>query len=356
MSLQTIPKLKIYSFLFSMPIIDVAVNQILYRERLWSEWRIWLVSFPLVFVLGFFSWYTRISASAKAEQRYPELNQTWQRIRLKILVCCISMVTAVVSISAVYSLFHVEGYHFRIDDIWQGAILAFGVNVIFETLYDAEYAVSKYKQAEEEKELLRQQSFSAEFDSLKNQVNPHFLFNCFNTVSSLIREDKPAANRFLNELSKVYRYLLKNNEKGLSSVAAEIRFVQSYYQLLQTRYGEAGIRLRIENHPTFNEFLLPSLTLQLLIENAVKHNVLSRSAPLTVEIFTDIEQECLIVRNNLQRRTVKVASNKVGLKNIRMKYDLLNKHGFEVREEKSSFIVKLPLLKNVELSEEHKIS
>lgn len=346
MNIRAIPKLKVYSFLFSMPIIDIAVNQILYRERFWREWKIWVVSFPLVFILGCLSWYTRISASANAERKYPELDQTWKRIRLKIMICCISMIGAVASVTTVYSVLHIEGYYFRTGDIWQGAILAFCVNVIFETLYDAEYAISKYTQAEEEKEMLRQLSFRAEFDSLKNQVNPHFLFNCFNTVSSLIREDKERASLFLNELSKVYRYLLKNNEEGVSTVAAEMRFVHSYYQLLQTRYGDA-IKLEISTHPQYDPFLLPSLSLQLLIENAVKHNILSKTEPLVIEIFTSDQGPCLVVRNNLQRRAVKAPSNKIGLENIRMKYELLHQQGFSIREDRGTFMVVLPLMEPV---------
>jgi len=343
MKILPVPKLKVYSFLFSMPIIDIAVNQILYRERLWKEWEIWVLSFPLIFVFGYISWHTRITASAKAEKKFPELNQTWKRIRIKILICCVSVFTAVGSILTVYSMFNILGYEFRSSDIWKGAILAFCVNVIFETLYDAEYAINKYREAEEEKEMLRQQSFSSEFDTLKNQVNPHFLFNCFNTVSSLIREDKETANLFINDLSKVYRYLLKNNEEGLSTVAAEMQFVQSYYKLLQTRYGEA-FKLEISTDPFCDELMLPSLSLQLLIENAVKHNIVARSTPLVIEISTSYQPCCLIVRNNLQLRNANVTSNKIGLRNIQMKYELLDKKGFVTMRDEQSFKVVLPLI------------
>jgi two-component system, LytTR family, sensor kinase len=342
MNIRAIPKLKVYSFLFSMPIIDIAVNQILYKERFWWEWRIWAISFPLIFILGFFSWYARITASAKAEKKYPELNQTWRRMWYKVAVCCMSMVSTVSVFVCLYSLLHIEGYHFNMNDVWQGAVLSLSVNIVFETLYDADYAISKYKEVEEEKEMLRQLSFREEFNSLKNQVNPHFLFNCFNTLSSLIREDKETADLFLNELSKVYRYLLKNNEEGLSTVANEIRFVHSYYRLLQTRYGEA-IKLQVTTVPRYDAFLLPSLTLQLLIENAVKHNILARSAPLEIEIFTRDDRQ-LVVRNNLQRRTVKVPSNKIGLKNIRLKYELLQQDGFAITQNETCFMVTLPLL------------
>jgi two-component system LytT family sensor kinase len=341
MKMRAIPRLKVYSFLFSMTIIDIAINQILYKERLWQEGQIWLVSFPLVFLLGFFSWYGRISASAKAERKYPALKQTRQRIRLKLLVCCLSMTSNVLVVVTVYSLFRIEGYHFNPSDIWQGAVLAFCVNILFETLYEADYAVAKYKEAEEEKEMLRQLSFREEFNSLKNQVNPHFLFNCFNTLSSLIHEDKETADLFLNELSKVYRYLLKNNEVGLSTVANEIRFVHSYYQLMQTRYGEA-IRLHVDTDPRYDACLLPSLSLQLLIENAAKHNILAKSNPLVIDIYT--HNNLLVVKNNLQRRTSKVPSNKIGLQNIQQKYELLQQDGFMVTQDDKFFVVSLPLL------------
>ncbi|HUP10832.1 MAG TPA: hypothetical protein VM187_01425, partial [Niastella sp.] len=104
MNIQAIPRLKVYSFLFSMPIIDIAVNQILYNERFWQEWRIWAISFPLIFILGFFSWYVRITNSAKAERRYPELNQTWRRMGYKMGICCMSMMSTVLTIATLYSL------------------------------------------------------------------------------------------------------------------------------------------------------------------------------------------------------------------------------------------------------------
>lgn len=346
MKIKTIPRLKIYSFLLSMPVIDIGINQILYRERLWNEWEIWLLSFPLIFVLGFFSFYARLTASAKVEKKYPELSQTWVRIRFKILVCLLSMLTAVSVILTMYSLLHINDYHFRPSDIWRGALLALSVNILFETLYDADYAITRYKAAEEEKEVLRQTTFREEFDSLKNQVNPHFLFNCFNTLSSLIHEDKRRADRFLNELSKVYRYLLKNNETGLSTVASELRFIHSYYQLLQTRYGE-GIRLHIETAPHYDNWLLPSLSLQLLLENAVKHNIVSKSQPLIIHIY--IREGRLVLTNNLQRRLAHVPGSKMGLRNIRLKYELLQQENIVIIQDHKEFTVILPLM-NEQLS------
>ena len=146
----------------------------------------------------------------------------------------------------------------------------------------------------------------------------------------------------MNELSKVYRYLLRNNEDGLSTLQTEIRFIESYYRLLKTRHGDA-VQLQIEIDKKYEQYLLPSLSLQLLVENAVKHNILSKTKPLIIDIFTTAGNK-LVVSNNLQVRTVKGPSNKIGLDNIKSKYDLLNQSGFQVLEDVTSFSVVLPLL------------
>jgi LytS/YehU family sensor histidine kinase len=179
---------------------------------------------------------------------------------------------------------------------------------------------------------------------LKNQVNPHFLFNCFNTLSSLISENKERAEAFLNELSKVYRYLLRNNEDGLSTLENEMKFIRSYYGLLKTRHGDA-LEMIIDIDKRYYPYLIPSLTLQLLVENVVKHNQLAKNQPLVIEIFTTAGNK-LVVNNNLQRRTVKAPSNKVGLENIKAKFELLNQKGFQVMEDGKNFTVVLPLIWN----------
>lgn len=185
-------------------------------------------------------------------------------------------------------------------------------------------------------------SLQQEFDVLKSQVNPHFLFNCFNTLSSLIVEDPQRADSFLNELSKVYRYLLRNNESSLSTLQNELNFIESYFKLLKTRHGEA-VQFQLEIDKRYNHYLLPSLSLQLLVENAVKHNVLSKNKPLMIDIFTTAANR-LVVSNNLQRRTKKGPSNRIGLDNIRTKYELLRQRGFQVMEDGRSFTVVLPLI------------
>ena len=337
-------KLQLYSFCASMPLIDFLLNYIIYDERVFKDIKIWLVSFPVIFIIGIASWLTHISISNYTKNRYPGLKQT--RIRLLIMALCIIpfMSFSVTFIFFVFDALNILGYRFTMDDFKAGLIVGFSVNLIFETLFEADYMLEKYKESVQEKETFQQLSVSQEFDALKSQVNPHFLFNCFNTLSSLIGEDKQKAETFLNELSKVYRYLLRNNEDGLSTVENEIKFIRSYYKLLQTRHGEA-VQLNMQIDKRYEPYLLPSLSLQLLVENVVKHNILSKDSPQVIDIFTMAGNK-LVVNNNLKRRVAKAPSNKVGLGNIKAKYSLLKQPGFQVMEDDKNFTVVLPLIWN----------
>jgi sensor histidine kinase YesM len=337
-------KLQLYSFIASMPIIDFLLNYIMYDEAVFKNINIWLVSFPIIFVIGILSWRTHVYISGLIRIKYPGLKQSG--IRVLLLSCCLVpfMSACVVFIFLLYDSLHIVGYQLNTEDLKLGLVVGFSVNLIFETLYEADYVLEKYKESAEEKDAMQQMAMQQEFDTLKSQVNPHFLFNCFNTLSSLIGEDKVKAEAFLNELSKVYRYLLQSNDDGLSTLQHEIQFVHSYYNLLQTRHGDA-IQLKMEIDKRYELYLLPSLSLQLLIENVVKHNVVSKNAPLEIDIFT-IAGNKLVINNNLIRRVVKAPSNKVGLQNIKAKYILLKQAGFQVMEDERNFTVVLPLMWN----------
>jgi sensor histidine kinase YesM len=327
-----------------MPIIDFLLNYVLYDDRIFHSINIWLISFPLIFVIGILSWATHVMIREKIKMTYPDLKQSGIRIVL-LAFCLIPFMSAcILFIFMLYDSLHILGYRMSISDLKVGLLVGFSINLIFETLFETDYILEKYKESLQEKEAFHQMAMQQEFDTLKSQVNPHFLFNCFNTLSSLISDDKTKAEAFLNELSKVYRYLLRNNEDGLSTLQSEVQFVQSYYRLLQTRHGDA-VQLNIEIDKRYDLYLLPSMSLQLLIENVVKHNVVSKSAPLEIDIFT-IAGNKLVVNNNLIRRVAKAPSNKVGLENIKAKYLLLNQPGFQIMEDEKNFTVVLPLIWN----------
>ncbi len=347
------PKLELYTFLFSMPLISVAINLVLYEKRLWEEPKIWLFSVPLVFLIGVLSWYCHVLYADFTEKKYPSLKESRQRIMMKILIVVFVMAPSITFIFFIYDSFHILGYNLQLYHIPRGMLVGFCVNIIFETLYEADYMFTKYKESAAEKETIMQLAINQEFDTLKSHVNPHFLFNCFNTLSSLITVDKQRAAQFLDELSKVYRYLLRNNEEGLSTVENEMKFINSYYKLLQTRHG-AAVELNVQIDKHYYPYLLPSLTLQLLVENAVKHNSLSKNHPLMIDIFTTVGNKMVVI-NNLQRRALKPLGNGVGLANIQSKYHLLKQPGFQRIEDEKNFTVVLPLMWKGNINEGEKL-
>jgi sensor histidine kinase YesM len=326
------------------PFLCILINNLLFGSREFNDPGVWLVSFPLLMMIGTVSWYTRVIVMHWLRVRFPSMNQTTLRLSILALFQIGLMTWTFTFIFYLYDIFHIMGYHLDTHKLRFGIYCGIGIILLSTSLWEFDYTFLQWKDSLVEKERMEQLTMQMEFETLKSQVNPHFLFNCFNTLSSLISEDKKQAETFLNELSKVYRYLLRNNEDGLSTVQTEIRFIESYYQLLKTRHGDA-VELKVEIDKKYIQYLLPSLTLQLLVENAVKHNVLSKNKPLLIDIFTTAGNK-LVVSNNRQPRTVKGPSNRIGLENIRAKYELLNYHGFQVLDDTKSFSVVLPLIWN----------
>lgn len=209
---------------------------------------------------------------------------------------------------------------------------------------EAVYYYARLRKSEQEKDELLRINLLAQYDSLKQQVNPHFLFNSLNSLSSLIQIDPVKAEKFVEELSHVYRYLLQNSQEELTPLHRELGFIRSYLHLLQTRFGDAFV-VNIQVPEGAKHLLIPPLTLQLLVENAVKHNEVSSENPLYLNIVV-VEGNWLKVSNNLQKKTGAIPSEKVGLANIMAKYRLLGQAEVQVRDTGAEFIVLLPLIKH----------
>ncbi len=228
---------------------------------------------------------------------------------------------------------------------------------VYLGVYEGIYLFQQWQQLYREKERLLKAEWQARFDALKSQVNPHFLFNALNALSTLIDESPAQAGVYVDELSKVYRYLLQANrgdrsdgripagtgpERDLTTLEAELVFIESYAHLLQTRYG-SGFSTCIQIEPAYRTYLLPPLTLQLLVENAVKHNVVQLTRPLVVEISTTPDGQ-LRVRNNLQRKSGRVLSHGIGLNSIATRYQMMEQAEIGIQEDNSYFTVLIPLL------------
>ena len=190
---------------------------------------------------------------------------------------------------------------------------------------------------------LQKENLQSQYDVLKQQVNPHFLFNSLNVLTSLIKLEPDLAEKFSEQLSKVYRYVLENKDNELVDLNTELNFLDAYIFLLNIRFvGKLNVNLTIPDENR-NDKIIP-LAMQLLIENAIKHNIMSKTNPLVLDIFID-STNCLNIINNLQERPSQIVSTGVGLKNILNRYKLLELQIPTFEKTKNQFIAKIQLIK-----------
>jgi two-component system, LytTR family, sensor kinase len=336
-----------WQFLLLVPIYVLLASYFLVGDRYFRE--------PLYFILPTFLNFFLVSTVFIAldyviediMNRYPALDQTFRRVAITLLVVCTITLISVVSTAFAYDFLNLFGYSYTTESLVKLMLMNLAANLISIGIYESFYSTEKWKKSMLEKERLEKSNLQSQLDGLKSQVNPHFLFNSLNSLSSLIADEPRQAEEFVDEMSKVYRYLLQNNEAELTTLSTELDFIRSYVHLLSTRYGK-GVSVSIEIGEAYKSYFLPPLTLQLLVENAVKHNITLVSKPLHIEIKTT-EDGRLMVRNNLQKRVVRVQSNQVGLSNISAKYRLLAQRqpgglaDIHIEESTDHFTVILPL-------------
>lgn len=200
----------------------------------------------------------------------------------------------------------------------------------------------KYRLVEKaEQESQRAEQITAQYEGLKNQIDPHFLFNSLNVLNSLIEENPTKATEFTNDLAQIYRYVLEHKNLDKVSVTEEIEFAQKYINLLQIRY-EDNLQVQLDSSAFIAQETIVPLALQLLLENAIKHNNASTNKPLRLSIYR--ENDYLVVKNSLQPKDNTEDSTKIGLKNIENRYRFLTDKKVVIDQNLTDFWVKIPLL------------
>lgn len=234
---------------------------------------------------------------------------------------------------------------FIAEQSWESYYISFVISIVITVIF---YSVFYYRFKQDHKvkeQKIIAKTASAQFDALKNQLDPHFLFNSLNVLTSLIEENPEAATRFTTSLSKVYRYVLEQKNKELVTVEEELKFAKIYMSLIKMRF-EDSIVFTLPEKVSNPEARVVPLSLQLLLENAVKHNQVTPSKKLYISI---VEQNGnLLVKNNIQPKKVVKESSGVGLQNIRQRYYLVTDRPVDIKQDTKEFSVSIPLLtKNV---------
>jgi two-component system LytT family sensor kinase len=217
------------------------------------------------------------------------------------------------------------------------ALAVTGVNAVFFT----RYFLGRWKDSLIRAERLEKEKAQVQFDNLKNQLNPHFLFNALTSLNSLIHEDPLLAQQFLQQMSKVYRYVLQNKDKNFVSLVTELNFIKNFVFLVETRFSGA-LKINFNIDESAKEKAIVPVTLQILIENALKHNIVDKQQPLTIDMFTT--GDYLVVSNPLQLRNSVETSNRQGLENLKSLYKFLTDQPVIIERDQQHFSVKVPLL------------
>ncbi|KAB2871796.1 MAG: hypothetical protein F9K37_02270 [Bacteroidales bacterium] len=264
-----------------------------------------------------------------------------------LLVNSISSITfTIIDIFAVNYLYLRFVFNVDIFDnpsrwIWQ-MVITLLISLLITISFYLAYFFKWWRIATVNEEKLKQEAIQLRYDALKSQVNPHFLFNSLSVLSSLVDTDTAKAKQFIQQFSDIYRYVLDQKDKELVALDEEIRFVKSYINLHEMRHDESlKISIDIDN---LSGFIIP-LSLQTLLENCFKHNIISEEKPLSVKLWR--ENNYIIVQNNLQKRRVIQDSNGIGLETISKRYEYISQHPMEIVQDESHFTVKVPIIKSI---------
>jgi len=335
--------------LLGIPLIALMSHLIFYNRndsgnQEFGFWGIYLISVAETMII----WESVRLVILYFRRRLPAIDQTRQRI-IWILICStlVTMVVRVLNIW-VYDKTLLWGYRFPIEGYLHSVFVALLFVLIVTTIYESIYYFRMWHLSSLRAAALKKENLQTQFDSLKSQINPHFLFNNLSSLAALIMENQEKAVHFVEEFSSVFRYLLQANERTLTTLGHEMDFVSAYYNLLKNRFEQA-LQLEVTIPASCHELLIPPLTIQLLLENAVKHNAVMAEDPLLIRIAATADGG-LLVSNTLHEKNTSsnIGAGHVsglGLENIRAKYRLLGHPDIVVSRSATHFEVMVPLIK-----------
>jgi hypothetical protein len=329
--------------LIVLPLYIGLLNWIMIGDVYWHNRTTLILATGITFVESSINWLINNQIAHQVNQRFG--NSPTLFIKRSLIRFTTTGLSSSVNASLLYGVFwaiNLPGFEVNFIRLGLAVLYTLVIVGIVVITYEGMDTFTYWQQSRQQVDTLSKAQLQAQLDALRQQVNPHFLFNSLNALISLIDEDPKQAGAYAEELSSVYRYLLRSNESPLVPLASELVFIDSYYRLLKTRHGNS-LLLVTQILPGLEERQIPPLTLQLLIENAVKHNVILPDQPLTITLSTD-EQQCLVVRNNVQRKPSRALSNGVGLSNILSKYEMLGQPAPTIEDDGREFRVTLPLV------------
>ncbi len=324
-------------YILLLGLYSIANILILNGDRLYEAELVWYHLTIIVFALVYGIWYINLWIQ-KYRINFPTKIHTLLKHFLVSLVGI-----AILSLLSVLITGVILGdpYGANVVNIKLTLGFTFRVNLFLNSINAIVFYNDQFRSKAVEAEKYKSLSAQANFEILSNQINPHFLFNSLNVLSSLIHKDADQADEFLHKLSDIYRYVLKNRSNEVVTFKEELDFVNDYLDLLKVRFAEA-LSVNMDLKGVDSSLFIPPAVLQLLVENVIKHNTISKSHPMTISI--KCQDNKLTVSNEKKLKKEKKEASGIGLKNISERYKFLNEE-IEIKQDAEHFSVTLPLIK-----------
>ena len=326
--------------LIGIPLVSVTFMLIYNYDELTSLAAA-IESLFISFVFTFVLWEGNRAIVLRLRRRYRRSEQTTQRLTVQTVANVVFTVGSTLLIYYIFELFGVV-----ICESPSEKMISVVVNLVpmsfVVSVYEGAYSFDEWVKNLQRSEALAKENIRSQFEALKNQLDPHFLFNSMNTLAALIDEYNEPAQKYLEQLSDVYRYVLMSKQKETVPLHEEWAFVESYIYLNKARFRD-NLIVHNELSESAMQQLVPPLSLQLLVENAIKHNVVSKDRPLTLRLSIDAHGY-ITVENNVQKKNILEKSTKTGLQNMINRYALLTDERVEVLQTADVFSVKIPTL------------
>ena len=332
-----------FSYLI-IPLLAVCIPNVagLITNSLYAIWEL-ILSYTFFIVIGFVIWKGNVRLMYFIRKNNIELYDTYLRIIVTYFLVNV-LYSGIVTLGALY------GWHLLSREsspnttaIFLAALCVIIVVLFINNLFEIILLRREMEFNRLRAEKMESAKVEAELEALKTQIDPHFIFNSLNTLSYLITREPQSARLFNDTLAKVYRYILSNKDKDLVLLKEELEFISNYFYLLKIRFADA-VNMIIEiNDVSAEDFLIPPISLQTLVENAIKHNEFNETHPLDIKVT--VSANYVVVRNQVKPKEQSAPSNKIGLNNLDNRYKLITRKNIVVENNYKMFSVKLPILK-----------
>lgn len=308
-----------------------------------------IINWGVSLVFSTFDWFIIRAIMIQLRNKYPALKDSVRRIVLFVIAIIITVIFVDYIGLTMLSFLTNESYNFV--ERAKALLSIILISIMTMAIYEAIYFYVRLKKSIREEEQSKQAIVQAQLDVLRNQAQPHFFFNSLNTLRDIIDQNsKQQAMVFVDKLSDIYRFLLESENANLIPLSDELKFAKAYIHIQAERFGENLKVIWDIPEVSLQDMIVP-MSIQLLLENAIKHNVISNAKPLVINVL--VRNKKLVINNKIQPKSSQLPSTKIGLKNIERRYALISKNSIEIENDNVEFTVSLPLLSTSEEKNSH---